>query len=419
MTVPQVCIASSYDEAADFERSREKGHVRSVVLRAFIQLWLFVANPGLRSLAALLFGIRRFSAKDVKGIVVYTVGTLGDNVLLLSAIAAIKRNFPYSVLTAIANCDGFSSFPARQILGNSPFIDRLVTLPAHPVQRQGFRIVENAPEAAGIKCDLFVNLSPFGNRGWIGAVVREMLFAHWLGARWATGFRMSTYSRKHYFNRVQHHFVKNEARRTAEVIGTLGFRPVWGEDLLPRNDKTFEKVTRLLETYQYDQSQPVVILNPGAKLAASHWPAERFGEIAAWLKEQFNCLVFVNGTEGETAICERVVQASNHAAVNLAGQLSILELIELLRRSALLVSNNTGPMTLAAMTGTPMVVICSTRFSPTFYMPQCDRMCWVFSFDEHSYSYDDTVSPAQDLLNINASDILEAIRQLDPFKPGA
>ena len=96
----------------------------------------------------------------------------------------------------------------------------------------------------------------------------------------------------------------------------------------------------------------------------------------------------------------------------IAGKLSIQELIELLRLCGSCVSNNTGTMTLAAMVKTPLIVLSSTRFSPTFYMPISERMIWLFSFSDTSYSYNDLGGTSEDMLNIDVKDISEAYRNL-------
>ena len=412
----KVFFARTYEEGRVIELAREadeSGIFILIMKRFFVRIWVVSAN------ILLLFINRIFFTTNNQflpsRITVYTVGTLGDNVLMLPAIAAIKNKFPVARITAIVNCDAFSDKSARAIIGQSPMIDELITLPTHPVQRQGLRLFVNIPEKLSRDCDLFVNLSPFGNRGWIGAVVREMIYAKKLGAKEAVGFKMSTYSRNNIFNRVQHHFVKNEARRTYHVLEKMGIKPVAHKDLLPIDDVVKERVAGFISNHISNRDCPIAVINPGAKLTASHWPAERFGEIAMWLKEKHNAVVFVNGTEAEKKICERVVKASGGSAVDFSGKLSIQELIELLRMSKLLVTNNTGPMTLAGMTRTPMVVIASTRFSPTFYMPDSDRMVWVFSFDENSYSYDDSGGAGKDLLNIGISHVQNAIEMLNAF----
>lgn len=409
MTDPRVWVVSSYEGAVAAERMHSKRTVRAVALRMLVAAWVAGANAALALLKGILFERYR-RASEIKHIVVYSVGTLGDNVLMLPAVAAIKRHFRSSRLTVVTNCDGFGAHAASFVFEGSPFVDRFIPLPDLPVQRHGCKIVIQFPQSEPPACDLFVDLSPFGNRGRIGAVVREMIFAKWLGARCAVGFKMSSYSRKHYLNEVQHYFVRNEARRPREVLRELSLTPAEGEDLLRRDAQAMERVQAVISGLRL--TPPIIVLNPGAKLAASHWPAERFGRLAIWITDTYGATVVVNGTEAEKELCTRVADAADGKAVSLAGRLSIQELVELLRVSSACITNSTGPMTLAANIGLPTVVIASTRFSPTLYIPIGAKVMTIFCFSSNRYSYDDSGGASEDLLQIHEASVMDAIRQL-------
>lgn len=408
MAADPVCSASDLQEAVRIERGRGARTLYDSLSLGCIHAYRLMANLLLAVLGQVWFAR---IVETPKSIIVYTVGTLGDNVLMMPAVAAIRRRFPDAKLKVVANCDGFSSYPAVQIWGNNPLVDQLVILHGHPVQRQGLGIRIDAPGLENSDCDLFINLSPFGNRGWLGAVVREMIFARFLGAQHAIGFRVNSYNRKGKFNRVQHYFVKNEARRPKDVLKILEIEPVENCDLLVHDETAKSCVEHLLHDIGV-KADKLVVLNPGSKLAASQWPAHRFGEFASWLTESEGASVVVNGTEDERVICEEVVRSSGGKATCLAGRLSIRELIELLRISSACISNNTGTMTLAAMTGIPLIVLASTRFSPCFYMPLSGKMIWLFSFSEASYSYSDMGGTSKDLLNIEVCHLIDAYRTL-------
>jgi heptosyltransferase II len=413
ISLTKVFCVRSYEEAHDIETSREMFSIKSMVLRGFIILWVFVANRVLSLLKWILFSSFNPDRNHVNNLVVYTTGVLGDNVLMLPAIAGIKRGYPKANLTVIVNCDRFSEEPVKEIFEGLPYVDKLITLSDHPVRREGFKFVVDAPMVEGLNCNLFINLSPFGNRGLIGAVVREMLFARWLNAKWAVGFKMNTYSRRNIFNKVQHHFIENEARRPREILNEIGLKPIEGEDLLPINQNAKSVVKAKISKF-LSKKRFLAILNPGAKLKASQWPPERFGEVSQWLAKEYEACVVLNGNETEKSICDQVAETSGGVAINLAG-LSVRELIELLRISDLLITNNTGPMTLAAMIGVPMVVISSTRFSPAFYIPFSQRMVWLFAFSKNSYSYNDEGGTSEDLMLIDVHDVIKAIKQVHQF----
>lgn len=409
MTDPHDWVVSSYEEAVAAERAYSERTVKTVLLRVVVAAWVVGTNAILSLVKGLWFSRYR-PESGPEHIVVYTVGTLGDNVLMLPTVVAIRRRFPSSRLTVVTNCDGFSDHAANFVFKESAYVDNFIALTDHPVQRKGLNVVIRFPETEKPACDLFVNLSPFGNRGWFGAVLREMIFARWLQARWAVGFRMSSYKRKHYLNRVQHYFVKNEARRPREVLRDIYLRPAEGEDLLRRDSQAVERVQAMLS--RMSVTMPIIVLNPGAKLAASHWPAERFGKLAIWLTDAYGATVVLNGTDTEKELCARVSVAADGKAINLAGLLSIQELVELLRISSACITNNTGPMTLAANIGLPTVVIASTRFSPTFYIPIGSKLVTVFCFSSNLYSYDDSGGTSEDLLLISNDVVMKAIKRL-------
>lgn len=409
-TAIKVYAAKTLAQAIEIERAQVRFTFSMLLMRAWVRGYVIFGNALLRVIERLFFPE---TCRNPQAIIVYTVGTLGDNVLMLPAVAAIRQAYPDATLTVVTNCDGFGSSPASQVWGQSEYVDHFVALPNHPVQRVGFRLNIHKPGLEQARCDLFINLSPFGNRGWLGAVVREMLFARSLGARQAPGFWLNSYNRKGALNRIQHYFVKNEARRPREVLKRIGITPLEQADLLRHDEIAKENVEQLLRERGIQLGlAPLVVLNPGSKLAASQWPPERFGEFAAWVADNQGAQVVVNGTEAERGICDEVARASGGKAVSLAGKLPIQELIELLRLCDSCISNNTGTMTLAAMVMKPLIVLSSTRFSPTFYMPISDKMAWLFCFSESSYSYNDAGGVSEDMLNIRVTDLIAAFENL-------
>jgi len=101
------------------------------------------------------------------------------------------------------------------------------------------------------------------------------------------------------------------------------------------------------------------ILNPGGGWPSKLWPAESFGRLAEGLRDR-GLSALVTWGPGEEKLADRVVAASNGAARR-AFPTSLLELVELCRRSRLVVAADTGPLHLACAIGVPVVGI----FGPT------------------------------------------------------
>lgn len=105
---------------------------------------------------------------------------------------------------------------------------------------------------------------------------------------------------------------------------------------------------------------PFALINPGAAWANKRWPAERFGEVAAFLREVRGLPTFVLWGPGEEALARAVVEASAGAA-RVAPPTGLHDLLALCRAASLMVSGDTGPLHIAAAAGTPTVAL----FGPT------------------------------------------------------
>jgi len=407
----KVYAVHSLDEVREVLFLNEEFDIKHLLKRGFVTAWVFAANCTLRILRFALFKKWGIAKREFNNIVVYTVGIVGDNVVMLPALAALRCRYRRAKITVITNCQIWDQEGATGVLGPSPFKDHLIVLSDHPVRREGFRFVMDHRKFEGVRCDLFVNLSPFGNRGWIGAVVREMIFAKKLGARYAIGFRMSTYARKGIFNKIQHRFVENEPRRSREVLKELGLIPVENQDLLVHDEAAKESVLKKINNDGRD-IRPIFVINPGAKFQAKCWPTEHFSSVATWLSEHHDATVVITGNGEERNIADEVVKGASNEAINLAGQTTIQELVELLRMAKGCVTNDTGTMHLAAMVGVATVAIFSFRLSPTHWFPLSQKLVVLFSLGECSLCYKDSCTEAKCLKNICESGVIQALNGL-------
>jgi lipopolysaccharide heptosyltransferase I len=103
-----------------------------------------------------------------------------------------------------------------------------------------------------------------------------------------------------------------------------------------------------------------VLINPGAAWPNKRWPAERFGDLAAHLRELSGLRSLVLWGPGEERLASSVVDASRGAAV-LSPPTTIVDLFALAATARLVVSGDTGPLHIAAAVGTPVVAL----FGPT------------------------------------------------------
>jgi heptosyltransferase II len=113
-------------------------------------------------------------------------------------------------------------------------------------------------------------------------------------------------------------------------------------------------------------------LNAGAEYGpAKRWPEERFVEAAVRLHKAAACRWLVLGGKGELELASRIAAQiegtiGREAVINVAGQTTLRQLCAALKLCDVVLTNDTGPMHLAAAVGTPVVVpFGSTSFELT------------------------------------------------------
>ncbi len=103
-------------------------------------------------------------------------------------------------------------------------------------------------------------------------------------------------------------------------------------------------------------------INPGAAYgSAKRWYPDRFAEVARQLADKWSAKVLIFGGQGETDIAAEIEQQLGRNCLNLAGKTSVRELLALIRRCSFFITNDSGPMHVAAALGVPLVAI----FGPT------------------------------------------------------
>lgn len=105
-----------------------------------------------------------------------------------------------------------------------------------------------------------------------------------------------------------------------------------------------------------------ILLQPGARWLNKRWPAESFAELVRRLAASCpEARLAVLGGEEDHSLGATISAAAPERCLDLTGQLSLPEMVECIRQSELLITNDTGPMHVAAALGTRVVAL----FGPT------------------------------------------------------
>ncbi|MBI2876893.1 MAG: lipopolysaccharide heptosyltransferase II [Candidatus Tectomicrobia bacterium] len=105
----------------------------------------------------------------------------------------------------------------------------------------------------------------------------------------------------------------------------------------------------------------LILMSPGARWESKRWPPEHFAWLADLLSERERATVALIGSPAETPLAESIRAQMKTAPLLLTGRTSLKQLAALMEAADLLVTNDSGPMHLAAALGTPVLAL----FGPT------------------------------------------------------
>jgi ADP-heptose:LPS heptosyltransferase len=187
--------------------------------------------------------------------------------------------------------------------------------------------------------------------------IAALLFLSGIGIRIGSGFRFYSFL----FNRRVYEHRRDAKRHELEynlnLLKPLGITPPepGGEAefgiVIPAASR--ERAEGLLRRAGIER--PFAVLHPGTGKSAREWSRAKIGELGARIGEDLGMPVVVTGMGSEADLVHEVAARAGHAAVELAGELSLMDLAALLQRASVWVGHSTGPLHLAVAVGTPVV----------------------------------------------------------------
>ncbi|HZB97030.1 MAG TPA: glycosyltransferase family 9 protein, partial [Candidatus Sulfotelmatobacter sp.] len=151
---------------------------------------------------------------------------------------------------------------------------------------------------------------------------------------------------------------ESEVLRPLRLLSHLGIEARDAALEFPIEPEDEEEIDELLGSSGFGETS-FACIHPGAAEPSKRWPAERFALVGRALARE-GLRVAVTGVDKESRLTSEVGRSIGHAAIDLGGRCSLGGLAVLLRRSRLLVCNDTGVSHLAAAVRVPSVVVASS-----------------------------------------------------------
>ena len=271
-------------------------------------------------------------------ILIVRLGALGDIVHALPAAAALRDTWPESRIEWLVDARH------RHILELVPVIDERVLLPVSIRAQLG--VVSALRQR---HYDVAVDLQ---------GLIKSAMLARAAGARRTAGFRASQLREKpaglFYTEAHGSADARHVVRKNLALVRALGARD--GEPRFPLRVPS-SPVTGAVSTFPgLGAGVPFALLIAGAAWPNKRWPPERFGGVAAALRDRHRLASVVVWGPGEERLAQAAVESSRGAA-HAAPPTSIHDLVALTAEAALVVGGDTGPLHIGVALGRPVVAI--------------------------------------------------------------
>lgn len=287
--------------------------------------------------------------QDYHNILVRAVNWIGDAVMTTPALIAVRETYPKARITLLANP------MVGQLLQVHPAIDRVLVF-----DRKGEHngLAGRLRLARQLKCEKF-DLAIVLPNSFDSALIP------WLARipqRWgkASDGRSLLLTRR--FHEPAAPSDRHEVQYYCDLLRSFGLSSPQSKPLLATTPQEDDEAAALFALHGIPAEAMLLGINAGASFgSAKRWYPERFGEVADRLATEWDARIILFGGPDEVGIVTEIEQTLQGQCLNLAGKTSVRQLMALIKRCSFFVTNDSGPMHIAAAFGVPLVAV----FGPT------------------------------------------------------
>jgi len=285
----------------------------------------------------------------VRRILIRAVNWIGDAVMTTPAIGVVREFYPQAEITVVAN-------PlVAEIFSPHDWVDKVIVFDRTGVHQGVPGRLRLALELRNHSFDMAIILPNSFDSAlvpWLARIPVRL-------GKSSDGRGLLLTGR---YSESEASPLRHEVQYYRNLVRHFG---ITGKDVLPllcttpAEDRTAEA---LLAGGGIQPGDGVIAINPGATYgSAKRWYPDRFAEVARRLAAEWQAKVVIFGSPGEAGIAADIEQRLEGGCLNMAGKTTVRELMALIKRCNFMVTNDSGPMHIAAAFGVPLAAI----FGPT------------------------------------------------------
>ncbi len=323
-----------------------------------------------------------------KNILIINFGQIGDVILSLPALLAVREKFPDARITLMIGKAGAEIIEISGYADEEIIVDRVKLRDGGKISSIG-EVLKIAKDVRRRKFDFVIDLHSLYETNLLG-----------------------------YFSGAKHRLYKNRENRSLDFLANFNPRPPLENKNLHLTDGYLNVLKplgienalrfvgvqpraedlRVVENlFGAIQSKKLVGLFPGAGNVSRRWSLDNFAELSRSFSqdESVRTIVFLGPEE---ANLRGEVEEKFPSDAMIVDKLSLLEFVAALSKMSVLISNDTGAIHLGAIAGTAIVLVMDKR-APTTYLPLAEKIRVVNNKTLDEISVGEVFQAAQSFLD--------------------
>lgn len=275
---------------------------------------------------------------NFKNILVVRTDRMGDVVLTIPSIRALRQTFPSARISLWVDRS------TKDLVEGLPFIDEIILEDKTAGWRGYFRCVAALRKK---KFDLAVIYH---------TKKRTNIACFLAGIPHRLGYKNNKFGFLLTQPIVDERYLgtKHEAEYCMDLLKAVGVK-IWN---LKLQVALHEDAEAWAERFFIDQKlvgRPVVVLHPSASCFTRFWPIGSYAELASRIVKEHKASILIVGEKNVQPTAAKIMAHAGPGVIDLTGKTSLSQLVSILKRCQVLISNDSGPVHVGAAVGIPVI----------------------------------------------------------------
>ena len=350
--------------------------------------------------------------KNFRNILIVRTDRIGDVILTTPAIKVLREAYPQASISILVSPLTYDLVNGNPYLNEALIDDRLKT---HRGPLGFWRLVNSLRRRKFDAAIIFHTKK------------RTNLLCFLAGIPYRTGYRNEKFGflLNHPLEDTRPFGKKHETEYCLDVLKSLDISDAQflkaPEFYVPVKEEARDWLKSFLVKNNIGDQDVLVAIHPAASDPAKQWSSKGFAELMDYLIERYHAKIVLIGTASVKSTVRDILAFVKNASTSglifdLSGMTSVSQSVSLLKRANLLVSNDSGPVHIAAALGTPVVSIFTRNqpgINPERWRPlsQKSRVVSVPEDKKMSFKKAQPLDPQYSQL-IPAQEVFEAVDSL-------